>query len=241
MRLISRALVLTAALVAPAVTVAAELRFITLEAAPWALPGTDGRPAGAFAAIVNEIGRRTGDHMVLALHSFARIDRELEIGAQDCTIILWSDARARIVERGEAIYPMPFGVVARTGVTLASYDELKPLTISVVRNLAIDPRFDADDTLRKDFDKDYVMGLQKIAHGRLDAIAGALPTIRYLAGNHGVAHHLGRQLALTTIPLTLQCSKASPNLAAMPRLNEAVRAMRADGTLARLLSENHYR
>lgn len=239
MPLISRALVLVAVLMAPAVA-AAELRFISLEAAPWASLDAAGRPTGAFAAIAAEIGRRTGDRIIPTLHSFARIDRELEAGSQDCTIILWSDARTRIVERGEAIYPMPFGIIARKGVPLVSYDDLRPLTISVVRNLAIETRFDTDETLRKDFDKDYVIGLHKIAHGRLDAIAGALPTIRYIAGNLGLAHHLGPQLALATIPLTLQCAKASPNLAAMPRLNEAVRAMRADGTLARLLADNHY-
>lgn len=240
MRLISLALALVVLLTAPAVVKAVELRFITIEAAPWASLDAAGRPVGAFAAIIAELERRTGDRIVTTLHSFARIERELEAGSQDCTIILWNESRARIVEQGEAVYPMKFGVIARTEIPLATYDDLRPLTISVVRNLAIDPRFDSDATLQKDFDKDYVMGLQKIAHGRINAIAGALPTIRYIAESQGIAQHLGQHLAMTIIPLTLQCSKKSPNLAAMPRLNSAIRAMRTDGTMDRLLAENHY-
>jgi polar amino acid transport system substrate-binding protein len=240
MRLISLVLALVALLAAPAVAVAVELRFITIEAAPWASVDPSGRPVGAFAAIIAELERRTGDRIAITLHSFARIDRELEAGTQDCTIILWNESRARLVEQGEAVYPMQFGVIARTGIALASYDDLRPLTISVVRNLGIDPRFDADGMLQKDFDKDYLMGLRKIAHGRINAIAGALPTIRHIAETQGIAHHLGQHLVLTTIPLTLQCSKNSPNLASMARLNEAIRAMKDDGTLVRVLAENYY-
>lgn len=239
MRLISLALPLVALLMTSAAA-AVDLRFITIEAAPWASLDPAGRPTGAFAAIVAELEQRTGDRIAMTLRSFARVERELEAGTQDCTIILSNEARARIVESGEAIYFMKFGVIARTGISLAAYDDLKPLTISVVRNLAIDPRFDNDGSLQKDFDKDYLMGLRKIAHGRIDAIAGALPTIRYIAESLGIAQHLGQHLAMTTIPLTLQCSRNSPNVSAMGRLNAAIRTMRTDGTLARVLADNHY-
>lgn len=225
----------------PAGAMADELRFITIDAAPWAWVDGQGRAQGAFPAIVAELERRTGHRIAVAIQSFPRIERALETGEQDCTIILWNEARARIVERGEPVYPMPFGVIARKGVALAGYDDLRNLRISVVRGLAIDPRFDADETLRKDFDRDYTMGLQKIAHGRLDAIAGALPTILYQAEIGGTAGSLGDSLAFTTIPLTLQCSKRSPKLGLLAGLNDAVAALRGDGTLARLLAQHHYR
>jgi polar amino acid transport system substrate-binding protein len=195
---------------------------------------------GAFPAIVDEIARRTGLEADVAVVPFPRIDRELESGTKDCTIILWNDRRDRIVEKGEWVYMMSFGVIAREGIPLKVYDDLRPLTISVTRNLAIDPRFDADDTIRKDLDKDYELGLQKIAHKRLDAIAGAIPTIRYLAKKAGLGRYLGEQLQLTQIPLTLQCSKASPMLRHMPQVNEAIRQMRSDGTMADILSRYDY-
>lgn len=215
-----------------------DLRFITIDAAPWASRPDD--PTGAFPALVRELERRTGHAITISLQSFPRVERDLDTGEQDCTILMWTEARARLVERGETVYAMPFGIIARKGVRLADYDDLRPLTISVVRGLFIDARFDADGTLHKDFDKDYVNGLQKLAHGRLDAVAGALPTLDFLARQEGVAGALGDRLVLGTIPLALQCSRRSPNLDVLPLLNQSLRAMVADGTLARVLVENHY-
>lgn len=219
---------------------AADLKMITLEAEPWASMGPDGVAVGAFSDIVAEIGRRTGLTSTITIQPFPRIERELESGLQDCTIVLWSDSRARIVERGEPVYMMTFGVIARKGIALSAYEDLHALTVSVVRNLAIEPRFDNDAAIRKDPDKDYELGLNKIAHRRLDAIAGAIPTILYQARKMGLTQYLGDQLVMTRIPLTLQCSKASPNLGLMARLNEAIRQMRADGTMDRILAAHHY-
>lgn len=219
---------------------AADLRMITIEAAPWASIDASQTPAGAFPDIMKEIERRTGHRIAIAVHPFARIDRELETGAHDCTIILWNDARSRIVERGEDVYMMTFGVMAAKGTKLASYDDLYPLTISVVRNLAIEPRFDSDPGLRKDADKNYALGLQKIAHRRIDAIAGAIPTILYQAKIDGLTELLGEALVMTRIPLALQCSKRSPNAGIITELNQVIRQMRTDGTLGRILARHDY-
>ncbi|CAA7624573.1 ABC transporter substrate-binding protein [Magnetospirillum sp. UT-4] len=214
------------------------VRLLTIDAAPWASLDAAGRPAGALPAIAAELSARTGHTVTIDLMSLARMEREL--GEYDCTIILWSERRAALVERGEDVYPMPFGVIARKGVTLDSYDDLLPLVISVVRSLAIDPRFDADPALHKDFDTDYLQGLRKIAHRRLDAVAGAIPTIRYQALKAGLADEMGQHLTLRTVPLTLQWVRTSPRLGLLPEFNRAIQAMRADGTLDRILAANHY-
>lgn len=223
-------------------SMAAELGFVTIEAAPWASHDAAGRPLGAFPAIVAQLERRTGHRIAIALYPLARIDQAMASGQQDCTIVLWNEHRARLVVRFDDIYPMPFGVVARKGLPLQRYDDLAPRVISVTRGLAMDARFDADTALRKDVDRDYLTGLLKIAHGRADAIAGALPTIRHIARAAGLDGHLGESLTLGRVPLALQCSKRSPQLGAVGSgLNAALRAMRADGSLARILAEHGYR
>lgn len=231
--------VLMAALVLlPEMAAARDLRFITVDAAPWAYRPE--APAGAFPDIVHELEKRTGHSIAVALQSFARVERDLETGEQDCSILMWIEARSRLVERGENVYPMPFGVIARKDVPLSSYDDLARLAVSVVRGVPISPRFDGDDSIRKDFDKDYLVGLRKLEHGRVEAVAGALPTISYIAADNDLADMLGKPLVLHTVPLALQCSRRSANLDVMPQLNEAIRAMSSDGTLARILTNNHY-
>lgn len=236
-------LALFAALVGWAVAApAAELKFITIDVAPWASrDGTTGEPLGVFPEVMDEIARRTGHTIAMSLQPFARIDRELEAGTQDCTIIVWTEGRSHIVQRGELVSYHPMGVIARKGVSLRAYDDLKGLTISVLRGLAIEPRFDADDGLRKDFDVSYDQGLMKMAHHRLDAIAGAVPTILFLARqNPTFAAMIGDVLPLGNVSLVLQCSKASANLALMPALDQAIRDMHADGTMKRILERHSF-
>lgn len=219
---------------------AADLLFASIEAPPWAGLDEQERPVGAFADIVEELRRRTGHRIAISLYSLARLEREMEGGSSDCSIFLWSDRRERYVQRGEPVYGMTFGVIARPGVRLQSYDDLLPLSVSIIRNLRIDPRFDGDSRLHLEFDKDYLAGLQRLERRRVDAIAGALPTIAAQARDAGLDHVLGSRLVLSEIPLTLQCSLQSRQLGAMPDLDAALRAMRQDGTLPRLLAVYGY-
>lgn len=220
---------------------AAEIRFVSIDAAPWAYYDAHDRPHGAFPEIVAELERRSGHTLPVTLQTFARIERDLELGMQDCTIILWSDGRAHLVDMGETIYPMPFGVLARQGVTLKTYDDLLSLTISAVRGVAFDKRFEADQRIKRDIDKDYGQSLQKLAHARVDAVSGAIPTILFQAGKAGLTEQIGDILELSRIPLALQCSKTSPQRMEMESLGGVIRAMKADGTLSRILARNGYR
>lgn len=219
---------------------AAELLFASIEAPPWAGLDERNQPAGAFVDIVAELRRRTGHAIAIGLYSLPRLEREMESGASDCAIFLWSDRRERYVRRGEVVYGMPFGVIARPGVRLESYDDLLPLSLSIIRNLRFDPHFDADTRLHREYDKDYLAGLLRLERRRVDAIAGALPTIEAQARNAGLGHVLGRRLVLAEIPLALQCSQRSRQLGEMASLDAALREMRQDGTLSRLLAVYGY-
>lgn len=221
---------------------AGDLRFITIDVAPWAsLDPSTQKPVGVFPAVVAEFQRRTGHNIAITLHPFARIDRELETGAQDCTIIVWNDSRAGIVRKGELLAHHPVGIIAAKGVALDGFDSLTRLNgISVLRGLAMGGGFDEDARLRKEYDTDYQTGLRKLAHGRVEAVAGAMPTIRYLAAQMGLDHHLGPQLLLSQMDLVLQCSLKSPHLNTMDHFNRAIRDMRNDGTLDAIFRNNYF-
>lgn len=221
---------------------ARDLRFITIDAAPWASldPATQ-KPVGVFPAVMAEFQRRTGHSIAIALHPFARIDRELETGAQDCTIIVWNDQRNSIVQKGELLAQHAVGIIAAKGVALNGPDSLPHLKgISVLRGLTLGGGFDNDLRLRKEYDTDYQTGLRKLVHGRVEAVAGAMPTIRYLAAQMGLQAALGDQLLLSQMDLVLQCSLKSPHLNVMDEFNQAIRAMRDDGTLEAIFRNNYF-
>ena len=220
---------------------AKDLRFVTIDVAPWAsLDPQSGKPVGVFPAVVAEIERRTGHHIAIFLQPFARIPYELEAAQKDCAILVWNDDWARFMVRGEVVSTHVFGVIARKGVKLGDYDDLHGLDISVLRGLSLGERFDNDPAIKRQIDTDYLMGLQKLAHRRLDAVAGALPTIRYLAKQKGLDGELGEQFTLSEVVLPFQCAKASPNLDVMPAINQAIVEMRNDGSIDKIKKDYDY-
>lgn len=211
------------------------LRMVTIDTAPWAsLDGPSGRPVGVFPDLVAELTRRTGLSFTMDLQPFARIPRELETRRQDCTILVWNEQWSAFMVRGETVSAHPIGVIARKGVRLRSYDDLRGLSISVLRGLSLGERFDTDVAILRQHDTDYLQGLNKLARGRLDAISGALPTIDHLARGGGLEHHLGDRLALGEMQLSFQCARGSAGMAAMPAVDAAIRAMVADGSVERV-------
>lgn len=241
MTLVLRLIALILVLLGSRNALATELRLVTIDVAPWAsTDAASGKPIGVFPELVAEIQRRTGYAITISLQPFARIPHELESVREDCTILVWSDEWAPFMVRGELVSTHVFGVVARKGIKLARFEDLSGLDVSVLRGLSLGQRFDTEQSIRRQFDTDYLMGLRKLAHGRLDAVAGAMPTIRFLARQEGLSGILGDELVLSEVELPFQCAKGSTKLSTMPAINQAIRDMRADGTIDRIKREYDY-
>jgi polar amino acid transport system substrate-binding protein len=206
------------------------IKFITIDVAPWAsVEAETGQMVGAFPELVEAIAQRTGLNISIALTPFARVDRELESGDHDCTILIPRDEQ--VVVFGETVSYHAIGLIARQGVTLRKYEDLAGKNISVLRGASIEPRFDGDESLNKQFDTDYAIALRKMQRQRVDAIAGAIPTIQFIAEQEGNADQLGDILQLAEVPLAFQCSRKSAQLDKMQAINQAIRTIKTDGTL----------
>jgi polar amino acid transport system substrate-binding protein len=218
---------------------AADLSFITIDVAPWASTNPEsGEHEGAFIEIVKEVEKRTRKKINVAITPFARVDRELESGAHDCTILV--PRSDELVIKGDVVSYHPIGFIARKGVIISSYDDIKKLKLSVTRGATLNPEFDNDETLQKEYDTDYLIGLRKVARGRLDAIVGAIPTLQFLAEQEGLQDDLEKPFPMMEIPLVFQCSKKSDNLDQMPAINEALMTIKTDGTLEKIRARYYF-
>ena len=77
-----------------------------------------------------------------------------------------------------------------------------------------------------------------MSHGRLDAIAGAIPTIQYLAKVNGMKELLGEPLELSVEPIYLQCVKGSRAIEHLEALNVAIRSVKHEMVLEKILNDN---
>lgn len=215
-----------------------KLSFITIDVAPWAYLNKAGDMEGAFIELIDEIGKRIDRKISITITPFARVDRELETGSHDCTILV--PRPEKLVVKGDVISFHAMGVIPRKGIEITTYEDIQALQLSVIRGATMTPRFDEDTKIYKEYDTDYLIGLRKIARGRLDGIVGAIPTLLYLAKQEGVDDQLGTPFALTEIPLLFQCSKNSPNLDIMPLVNKAIADMKAEGVIERIQSRYYF-
>lgn len=216
-----------------------ELAFITIDVAPWATMNPDtGEPEGAFVEIVRELERRTGFRIHTTLTPFARVDRELESGDHDCTILVpRSDT---IVIRGAEVADHDIGVISHRDNPLKKYSDLKGQRISLLRGSALSAQFDQDENFERVFETDYLIALRKLDRHRVDGIAGAIPTLLHLAELSGIGDQLAPPLKLTDVPLTFQCSRNSEHLEAMPTINRAIQAMKSDGRMQAITDKFHF-
>src|SRR5690625_4331444 len=148
-------------------SVVATLKFITIDVAPWAALDPHGQEIdGAYFDIVHELQTRTGYQIQTSVTPFARVDRELESGYQDCTMLV--PRPDTLVVTGELVFNHSLGAIARKDLPLNTYEDLRELRISVLRGGSLNERFDTDDTLTKELDTDYIIGLRKMARGRTE-------------------------------------------------------------------------
>src|SRR5690625_7597862 len=86
-----------------------------------------------------------------------------------------------LVVTGELVFNHSLGAIARKDLPLNTYEDLRELRISVLRGGSLNERFDTDDTLTKELDTDYIIGLRKMPHGRNNAILGPISNLQHLA------------------------------------------------------------
>jgi polar amino acid transport system substrate-binding protein len=218
-----------------------ELNFITLEVAPWAYKNSYGVVSGVFPDIVHELEKETGYSIkvTLAPFGFSRIVRELEAGRQDCTMIIEGKKREGKFFLGERVVDLPVGVIAKKNIILNDYNDLKGLKVSVHKALEIVEGFTQDPLVKKEYDSGYEFGLRKIYHGRVDAVAGVLPTIKYLATEVGMEDILGFPLVLKKEPIYLQCSKKIKDVDYIKKLNKVIVGLRNSLAFKEIMKKNN--
>ena len=164
---------------------AREFRVDLIQFDPWAKKNPDPDAAEPYVGIVvdllKEFERRSGHRTIKTLTPYARVERDLELGDCDFSIMAWGEARAAYANRGTAFVPLEFGVRARKGVRVRSYEDLKKIIVGVPRGLKVDPRFDADPEIRKDLVLDYTLAIRKaVADRDAMAVAGSLSTLGHI-------------------------------------------------------------
>jgi len=242
-----RLLTAAALALAAACACAQPLRFAFSELEPWKTR-QGGQFGGAYTAIVRELARRLDRPLQIIVCPLKRCLKMLEVGEADLVIgVQQSTERLRYLQYLAAPYRRTSSdrvfLLRRVDARrVARYEDLQGLRIGVKQGSEYFDRFDKDTQLIKDAAPTAEASLRKLMLGRVDTVLMPQDQALALLGQLGL--HRDVEIAPLRVPdptpRSIAISRASPLLAQLPQLEQAMREMREDGTLAAIYDRHYY-
>jgi len=183
----------------------------TLEQIPYGFQDEHGQVKGSLFEIMNEIIAKSGLRATNKLLPAKRLFLELKTGAQFCALLADTPLVSKYFDLLEPIgVKLAAGVLPKKGVKLSNYESLKQITIAVPLGLYFHEFFDNDKTLTKVNPPKYENAIQMLKYGRVDAAAGAIASLLYIANNEEMSdRNFDAPLILSNLDIYLACFRGT--------------------------------
>lgn len=212
-------------------------------------PYTDRRllNGGLASDLVQNALHRAGYATVLSEVPWARALRGLRIGRYDVAISAWySEERSEFADFSQPYLINQVRLVQRRGrgIRFEQLADLYPYQIAVGRGYAYAPEFDNDSRLSKFVVQDFAAGARMVQAQRLDLAVEDELVARYLfkgelASISGELEFLPRPLSESGLHILV--SRLHPEHRQIAEaFDQAIMAMRSDGSYARIFQTHGY-
>ena len=224
------------------------LVFAFSELAPWKIKTGANEFSGAYTEIVRELARRLGRELRIVECPHARCLLMLRAGEADLAIgIQQSPERDEYI----AFLHNPYRKSASDRVfyvrrgdahRIRRYEDLQHLRIGIKQGSEYFDRFDDDKALHKEAALNNAANLRKLLLNRLDTVVMPEDQGAVLLSEL----QLNKQLETAVYrehdaePRSVAVSRKSAAIELLPRLEEAMQAMRRDGTLNAIYDKHYY-
>ncbi|OYQ16594.1 substrate-binding periplasmic protein [Elstera cyanobacteriorum] len=233
MRIAMSAVLAAGMLVAATVAARAETVFVPNNA-PWAFQQGD-KTVGILVTVTQELGKRAGLDLAARDVPVARMIDSINTKQGDFAMI---GALTKIdADQVGEVFSIPIVALARKGVPLKSYDDLKPLNTAFVKGTNFGSDYDKDASLKKSEEPNFEQLLKKMQAGRIDVGVGSAPGLRFSAKVFDVSDTLGDSLKLTDTPLALFVARDKLPAETVTKVKTALAAMRSDGTIDGIIGQ----
>lgn len=214
-----------------------KISMLTLELLPYGYNTPDGGKAGMLYDIMNGIMADSGVGIANKIKPAKRLINDFSKDNNVCAILMDSPlSRVLSTPVAEIGYKMSVGVIPKAGIELGKYSDLYKLKIAVPRWVVISKQFDTDKMLSKEITPKYLNALSMLKHGRVDAVAGVVPSLLYVARREGISREeLGVPMLLVENDFILFCSAAIP-MSIKEKLAASVTKLRNNGEIENVIA-----
>lgn len=207
-----------------------DVGMIAMKQLLYGFENADGQLTGALYDLLVEIRITSGLGSPVEIQPTKRLLATMIRGQKNCTILVDSP---EVVESLDVIEPIGYklsaGILPIAGIKLKDYSDLKDKKIAVPLGIIFDNRFHSDTTLNKVSTPLYINGIKLMKLERVDAVAGAISVLKFIATQEGLSEHFfDDPLIFIESDLHLVCSfKLSKN--ERKKLQQAVIELRSSG------------
>ncbi len=186
-----------------------ETKMLIMDQSPYGYMSKNGKVTGILYEILDEILNESSIKSTAKIIPTKRLLRTMLNNDKVCTIV----ADTPDVTSFEKIEPIGFkvtaGILPAYGIKLYEYSNLQNLKIAVPLGIIFDERFHNDSSLKKIRPPHYTNAVKMLKVGRVDAIAGAIHMLKFIAKNEGISLHIfDKPLVMIEIDMYLFCTKS---------------------------------
>jgi len=213
-----------------------KIDMLTLSQIPYGFVTPEGKTTGVLYEILNNIMALSGVEKPNNIVPFKRVLARIHAKQQFCTIAAGTSQSAELFDLVEPIgYRMSAGILPAKGIDLVNYASLKNIQIAAPLGAYVDKRFNNDTTLQKVVSSKYVNAMKMLINGRVDAVAGAMPALTYIAKTKGLSKHsFGKPLVFEPFDVYLVCTYGIPS-DIRQKLKNALVKLKSNGKVHQIL------
>ncbi|EPJ46991.1 MAG: hypothetical protein OFPI_32800 [Osedax symbiont Rs2] len=185
-----------------------DVRMLVIDQTPYGFKNDKGINTGVLLDLMKEIHDDSGVGSAVQTLPLKRLLATLQLDIKSCALLANSPFVNDNFDLLEPIgYKLRGGVLPLAAVELKDYFSLTGKVIAVPLGVRFDNKFHNDSSLNKLSAPRYINAIKMMKRGRVDAVAGAIPVLRYLAGKEGInIDFFGRPLILVEKNIYLACS-----------------------------------
>lgn len=182
---------------------------MTMEQEPYGFKNAAGASSGVLYDILNEIILLSGVGNTNQIVPSKRLLSVMKNKTNACTIVADTpDVLANFVMISPIGYTVTVGILPSAGITLNDYSNLQGIIIAVPLGVYFNEKFHFDTSLTKVSPPQYVNAIGMLKKGRVDAVAGAISSLKYIAKKEGMTNkHFGTPFIFATNEMHLVCTK----------------------------------
>jgi len=213
-----------------------DVGMVAMEQIPYGFESDDGQITGVIYDLLKEIRAASGVGLAVDIEPAKRLLATLFRGKRTCTIVVNSPEIVDVLDVVEPIgFTITAGILPVAGIKLEDYSDLAGKLIAVPLGIQFDEKFHNDNSLNKISTPQYINAIKMMRAGRVDAVAGAISVLKYIAGQEGLmATFFDKPLVFAESDFYLVCSfKLSKNERA--KLQQAVIKLRSNGKIQEIL------